>query len=162
MMDPFNQSTLLFSPSISSSLGGWHKCNVHKIPGSYPTNLTGFHTFILGGTLSTSVVKILIRLAYVYRRTNLERDAPGRFNGLPYTARPVFRTFQEACPALDGTGASKEKLLAMAIVLHCRIGFDSAPISSNGGSAARRSPLRSSSNRRWSRIRGTRGVFSSG
>lgn len=103
---------------------------IHQIP-------TGFHAFILDGTLSASIVEVIIRLAFVYRRTNLKRDASGHIIGLPYTARPVFSTFHEACPALDVPGPSKEKFLAMAIVLYCGIGFDSAPISSNGGLAAR-------------------------
>lgn len=56
---------------------------------------------------------------------------------MPYTDRPVSRTFQEACPALDAADASKEKLLAMAIVIYCGVGFDSAPVSSNAGLASR-------------------------
>ncbi|KIW23724.1 uncharacterized protein PV07_11902 [Cladophialophora immunda] len=97
----------------------------------------GFHHFILAGKWSLSTVEILIRLAYVYHRGKLERDAAGRIVGLPNTARPVWRTFQEACPALDAPGASREKLLALALVLYCGIGFDSAPVSSNGGLASR-------------------------
>ncbi|OAP59263.1 hypothetical protein AYL99_06561 [Fonsecaea erecta] len=101
----------------------------------------GFHPFILAGKWATSTVDILARLAYVYRRGGkLERDETGRLiggGGLPNTAYPVWRTFQEACPALDAPGNPPEKLLALAMVLYCGIGFDSAPVSSNGGLASR-------------------------
>lgn len=97
----------------------------------------GFQAVILDGTFSSSIIETVIRLTFVYRRKRLERDAQGNIVGLPYTARPVCRTFQEACPALDAPGPNKEKFLALAVVLYCGIGFDSAPISSNGGLAAR-------------------------
>ncbi|KAK5046069.1 hypothetical protein LTR84_008526 [Exophiala bonariae] len=98
---------------------------------------SGFQAVILNGAFSSSIIEILIRLTFVYRKACLERDARGNLVGLPYTARPVWRTFQEACPALDAPGPDTEKLLALAVVLYCGIGFDSAPISSNGGLAAR-------------------------
>lgn len=97
----------------------------------------GFHKFILDGTWSTSTVEIIFRLSYIYSRTKVERDALGHIVGLPYTSQAVCRTFQEACPALDATGPSQEKLLALAVVVYCGIGFDSAPIASNGGLASR-------------------------
>jgi len=97
----------------------------------------GFRALILKGRLSASLVEVIIRLTFVYQRTKLERAPSGLIIDLPYSTQPVFRTFQEACPALDATGPSKEKLTTMAILLYCGIGFDSAPISSNGGLAAR-------------------------
>ncbi|KIW13060.1 hypothetical protein PV08_08247 [Exophiala spinifera] len=97
----------------------------------------GFHKFILDGTWLPSTVEIIIRLSYVYSRSKLERDASEHIIGLPYATQPVRRTFQEACPALDATGQSQEKLLALAIVVYCGLGFDSAPIASNGGLASR-------------------------
>ncbi|KIW84084.1 hypothetical protein Z517_03330 [Fonsecaea pedrosoi CBS 271.37] len=104
---------------------------IHEVP-------VGFHRFILDGKWSASTVEILIRLAYVYQRGGkVERNEAGRIIGLPITAQPVWRTFQEACPALDAPGADLEKLLALALVLYCGIGFDSAPVSSNGGLASR-------------------------
>ncbi|EXJ56375.1 uncharacterized protein A1O5_12642 [Cladophialophora psammophila CBS 110553] len=97
----------------------------------------GFRTFVMEGKWSSSTVEILIRLAYVYQRRKLQRDESGCIVGLPHTAQPVWRTFQEACPALDAPGAGNEKLLALSLVLYCGIGFDSAPVSSNGGLASR-------------------------
>src|SRR4051794_36629167 len=50
---------------------------------------SGFQVIILSGTSSSSIIEIIIRLTFVYRKTSLERDAQGHLVGLPYTARPV-------------------------------------------------------------------------
>ncbi|OAL26176.1 hypothetical protein AYO22_04354 [Fonsecaea multimorphosa] len=116
------------------TVGSRFRDQIHKVP-------SGFHCFILAGKWPTSTVEILVRLAYVYerqRRGKLARDPAGRIIGLPNTAGlPVWRTFQEACPALDAPHTSREKLVALAMVLYCGIGFETAPVSSNGGLASR-------------------------